>query len=95
MTDLILHEYAPSGNCYKIRLTAAHLGIALERRGYDILAGETLTPAFLATVNANGRIPVLQIGDRFLPESNAACFYLADGSSLIPTDRFARADMLR
>jgi glutathione S-transferase len=95
MTDLILHEYAPSGNCYKIRLTAAHLGIALERRGYDILAGETRTPAFLATVNANGRIPVLQIGDRFLPESNAACFYLADGSSLIPTDRFARADMLR
>ncbi len=95
MTDLILHEYAPSGNCYKIRLTAAHLGIALERRGYDILAGETRTPSFLATVNANGRIPVLQIGDRFLPESNAACFYLADGSPLIPADRFARADMLR
>ncbi|OQW75365.1 MAG: glutathione S-transferase [Proteobacteria bacterium ST_bin14] len=95
MTDLILHEYAPSGNCYKIRLTAAHLGIALERRGYDILAGETRKPSFLATVNANGRIPVLQIGDRFLPESNAACFYLADGSPLIPADRFARADMLR
>ncbi len=95
MTNLILHEYAPSGNCYKIRLTAAHLGIAMERRGYDILAGETRTPSFLETVNANGRIPVLQIGDRFLPESNAACFYLADGSPLIPTDRFARADMLR
>lgn len=96
MTDPpILHEYAPSGNCYKIRLTAAHLGIALERRGYDIIAGETRTPAFLREVNANGRIPVLQIGDRFLPESNAACFYLADGSALIPEDRFARADMLR
>ena len=95
MTNLILHEYAPSGNCYKIRLTAAHLGIAIDRRGYDILAGETRTPSFLATVNADGRIPVLQIGDRFLPESNAACFYLADGSPLIPTDRFARADMLR
>ena len=38
---------------------------------------------------------MLQIGDRFLPESNAACFYLADGSHLIPTDRFDRADMLR
>lgn len=95
MSDLILHEYAPSGNCYKIRLTAAHLGIAIDRRGYDILAGETRKPSFLATVNANGRIPVLQIGDRFLPESNAACFYLADGSPLIPADRFARADMLR
>lgn len=91
----ILHEYAASGNCYKIRLTAAHLGIAIERRGYDILAGETRTPEFLARVNANGSIPVLQIGDRFLPESNAACWYLAEGSALIPGDRFARADVLR
>lgn len=92
---LILHEYAPSGNCYKIRLTAAHLGIALERRSYDILSGETRTPGFLRDVNANGRIPVLRIGDRFLPESNAACVYLAHGSRLIPTDRFDHADMLR
>jgi glutathione S-transferase len=95
METLILHEYAPSGNCYKIRLVASHLGLPLERRGYDIRKGETRTPAFLATVNANGRIPVLQIGDRFLPESGAACFYLADGSPLIPEDRFDRADMLR
>lgn len=92
---LILHEYALSGNCYKIRLTAAHLGIALERRHYDIMKGATRTSDFLRDVNANGRIPVLQIGDRFLPESNAACWYLADGSPLIPADRFARADMLR
>ena len=96
MAALVLHEYDASGNCYKIRLTAAHLGIALERRQYDIMAGETRTAAFLGAVNANGRIPVLQIGtDDFLPESNAACFYLADGSDLIPHDRFERADMLR
>ena len=93
--QLTLHEYALSGNCYKIRLTAALLGIPLERREYDILKGETRSPGFLAGVNANGRIPVLQIGDRFLPESNAACFYLADGSGLVPTDAFDRADMLR
>lgn len=92
---LILHEYAPSGNCYKIRLTAALTGKELDRRSYDIMAGETRTAAFLASVNANGRIPVLQHGDRFLPESNAACFYLADGSALIPADPFDRADMLR
>ena len=96
MTErLILHEYAASGNCYKVRLTAAHVGAPLERRDYDIVKGETRTPEFLATVNANGRIPVLQVGDRFIPESNAACFYLADGSDLIPEDRFDRADMLR
>ena len=93
--DFILHEYSASGNCYKVRLTAALLGLPLERREYDILKGETRTPEFLANVNANGRIPVLQVGDRFIPESNAACFYLADGSRLIPEDRFDRADMLR
>lgn len=91
---IILHEFADSGNCYKIRLTAAHLGIPLERRQYDIFRGETRTERFLTEVNPNGRIPVLQIGDRFLPESNAACLYLADGSDLVPKDRFDRADML-
>lgn len=96
MTErLILHEYPLSGNCYKIRLTAAHVGAVLERRAYDTLRGETRTPEFLATVSANGRVPVLQIGERYLPESNAACFWLADGSPLIPADRFDRADMLR
>ena len=96
MTDQpILHEYAASGNCYKIRLTAALLDRPIERREYDIMKGETRTADFLANVNANGRIPVLQVGDRFLPESSAACFWLADGTHLIPADRFDRADMLR
>lgn len=94
MSALVLHEFPASGNCYKIRLTAAHLGLTLERRSYNILKGETRTPEFLATINPNGRIPVLQNGDLMLPESNAACFYLADGSDLIPDERFERADML-
>lgn len=91
----ILHEYAASGNCYKIRLTAAFLRLPIERREYDIMKGETRTADFLTHVNANGRIPVLQVGDRFLPESNAACFWLAEGTRLVPHDRFDRADMLR
>jgi len=96
MTEtLVLHEYSASGNCYKVRLTAALLGIPIERREYDIMKGETRTPEFLEQVNANGRIPVLQAGNRFIPESNAACHYLADGSRLIPADRFDHADMLR
>jgi glutathione S-transferase len=95
MTDkLVLHEYAASGNCYKVRLTAALVGARLERREYDIMKGETRTPDFLANVNPNGRIPVLQVDDRFIPESNAACYYLAEGTSLIPTAPFDHADML-
>jgi glutathione S-transferase len=93
--SLTLHEYSASGNCYKVRLTASLLGVPLARREYDIMKGETRTADFLANVNANGRIPVLQDGERFIPESNAACFYLADGSRLVPEDRFGRADMLR
>ena len=92
---LILHEYAASGNCYKVRLAGALVGVPLERREHDIRKGETRTPEFLEKVNANGRIPVLQVGERMIPESNAACHYLADGSRLIPANRFDHADMLR
>ena len=96
MTErLLLHEFSLSGNCYKVRLTAALVGVHLDRREYDIMNGETRTPDFLKNVNANGRIPVLEVGDRFIPESNAASYYIADGSSLIPTERFDHADMLR
>jgi glutathione S-transferase len=92
---LVLHEFAASGNCYKVRLTAALVGKPIERREYDILKGETRTTEFLTKINPNGRIPVLQVGDGFIPESNAACHYLADGSRLIPSDAFGHADMLR
>jgi glutathione S-transferase len=92
--QLILHEFSASANCYKARLTAAHAGVPIERREYDIMKGETRTPEFLANVSANGRIPVLQAGDRFISVSNAICFYIAEGSGLVPTDRADLADML-
>ena len=96
MTErLVLHEYAASGNCYKIRLAAALVGKHLARREYDIMKGETRTADFLANVNANGKIPVLQVGDRFISESNAACYFVAEGSNLVPTDPIDHADMLR
>lgn len=95
MEKLVLHEDPISGNCYKIKLTAALLGLRMECRAYSVLKAETRTPQFLKFINPNGRIPVLQVGDKFLPESSASCFFLADGSRLIPEDRFDRADMLR
>jgi glutathione S-transferase len=95
MTDkFVLHEYSASGNCYKVRLTAAMVGVPLDRREYDIMKGETRRPVFLERVNSNGRIPVLQVGTRLIPESNAACYFIAEGSHLIPTDPFDHADML-
>jgi len=94
-----LHEDPRSGHCHKIKLTAALLGLPLDTRQYDNMKGETRTPEFLEGVNPNGRIPVLQIGEgdaaHFLPESNAACWYLATGSHLVPGDRFEQANTLR
>ncbi len=80
MTErLMLHEYSPFGNCYKVRLTAALLGVQLERREYDIMKGETRTPDFSPTSTPMAAFPVLQVGDRFIPESNAACYYPGGG----------------
>ena len=45
------------------------------------MKGETRTPEFLAKVNSNGRIPVLQDGETLHSRKQCACFYLADGSA--------------
>jgi glutathione S-transferase len=84
-----------SGNCYKIQLLCAEMGIAYDWEEVDILAGDTRTPQFLA-MNSNGRIPLLAFpGGRYLPESNAILFYLADGSEFYAGDTYARAEILR
>lgn len=84
-----------SGNCYKIQLLCAEMGIRYDWTEVDILAGETHTPGFLA-MNPNGRIPVLALPDgRFLAESNAILFYLADGSEFLSGDAYARAEIMQ
>ena len=91
----LLHQDPRSGNCYKVVLTAAHLGIPLETQNIDVVAGVTRTPEFLAK-NPNGRVPLLELEDgRLLAESNAIIWYLSEETSLIPKDPFARAQMLQ
>ena len=90
-----LHDFLDSGNGYKVRLLLAELGEPYDLVEYDVLKGETRTPAFLA-MNPNGRIPVLELDDgRFLPESNAIIFYLADGTRHLPDDAYERARVLQ
>lgn len=92
---LTLHDDPISGNGYKIRLLLAFLKTPYHYKTYDIVMGETRTPDFLATVNPNGRIPVLELEDgRMLPESNAVLTYLGDGTSWIPADPFTKAQMM-
>lgn len=89
-----LYDFAPSPNCRKVRAVAYELGIELEHVPVDLLAGETRLPQFVAK-NPNGRVPLLEDGDLLLWESNAIIGYLGAGSSLVPTERRARADVDR
>jgi glutathione S-transferase len=88
---LKLYDYAGSGNCYKVRLLLAQLGLEYERVPTDIFAGESTTPAHLAR-NPAGRTPVLELpSGETLAESNAILLYLAEGTSLMPADLLRRA----
>ena len=90
-----LYQDPRSGNCYKAVLTAAHLGIPIKTVDIDVVSGLTRKPEFLAK-NPNGRVPLFELDDgRLLPESNAIMWYLAEGSPLIPADKFACAQMLQ
>jgi glutathione S-transferase len=90
-----LYSMQRSGNSYKVRLALARLGIPYKLVEVDILKGESRTPEFLAK-NPNGQIPLLQVTrDRYLAESNAILWYVADGTLLIPEDRVARAKAMQ
>ncbi len=83
-----------SGNCYKLKLVCAQLGIDHDWQEVDILKGESRTEAYLR-MNPNGKVPVLALPDgRYLPESNAILWYLASDSALAGTDRYGQANVL-
>lgn len=90
-----LHQFHMSGNCYKVRLAAHHLGRKLTLVDVDMMGGETRRAAFLAK-NPNGRVPTLELdnGDT-LPESNAILFYLAEGRPLMPEAHLDRARVMQ
>jgi glutathione S-transferase len=86
-----LYDYLPSGNGYKVRLTAKYLKIPYRLVEVDILKHATRTAEFLEK-NPNGRIPLLEIEGRgFLWESHAIISLLAEGSELLPSDPWQRA----
>jgi glutathione S-transferase len=90
-----LYDYLSSGNGYKVRLTAKYLKIPYRLVEMDITKGATRTAEFLAK-NPNGRIPLLEVPGRgFLWESHAIIGFLAEGTELMPADRWARANIWR
>lgn len=80
-----------SGNCLKIKYVADHLGLPYEWVPIDIMKGESRTAEYLA-LNPAGQVPVVKLEDgRCLAQSNAIIGYLAEGSPLLPSDRYLRA----
>ncbi len=91
--SLVLYDYLPSGNGYKCRLVLKALDMPYELKEMNIVAGATRRPEYLA-INANGKIPVLMVSGRGpIAESHAIIAYLAEGSSLMPSDPYERALM--
>jgi glutathione S-transferase len=91
-----LHSAPRSGNSYKVRLLLGLLGTWYEIINYDTKGGETHAPAFLESVNPEGKVPVLELEDgTMLPESGAILLYLAEGTSYLPEERLERAQVLR
>jgi glutathione S-transferase len=92
---LRLHDYAASGNCYKVRLLLAQLGLEYERVPVDIFGGDTLSDDY-ACVNPLRQTPVLERdGAEPLPESGAILIHLAEGTEYLPEDANDRAQALR
>jgi glutathione S-transferase len=92
---LILHDNTESGNTYKVRLLLSLLGKLFKTIQYDVVAGATRTPEYLANINKNGHIPVLQFEDgRCLPESNAILYYMALNTAYFPKDTWEQAKIM-
>ena len=92
---LVLHQMHISGNCYKVRLTARQTNTPIALRDYGLHDGSTRTPEYLAK-NSNGRVPMLEFEDgRFLPESGAIIWFLAEGTPLVPDSKWDRAQALQ
>jgi glutathione S-transferase len=88
-----LHDYAASGNCYKVRLLLALLGRSYERVPVDIFAGDTLTDEY-AVLNPLRETPVLELDSgETLAQSNAILWYVAEGTGFLPDTRLERAQV--
>lgn len=88
---IILYQQHDSGNCYKVRLVLTHIGVPFQTVAVSSLDGATRRPEFLVK-NSIGKVPTVRLDDgRFLAESNAILLHFAEGTALLPTDRYARA----
>lgn len=92
---MLLYNSQVSGNCYKVRLLLAKLGIDYERREVEVV-DRTAPREFLESLNPMRRVPTLVLDDgRPLAESNAIICYFGEGTRFVPEDRYERGQMMQ
>jgi len=92
---MLLYDSQVSGNCYKVRLLLAHLGISYQRQQVDVI-DRSNRAELLGAINPALRVPTLVLDDgRPLAESNAIIWFLADSTQYLPSDDFQRAHVLQ
>jgi glutathione S-transferase len=92
---VLLYNSQVSGNCYKVRLLLAHLGLEYERHEVDVVDRSNRAD-LLGDLNPALRVPTLVLDDgRPLAESDAILMYLGEDTQHVPDDRYERAQVLQ
>jgi glutathione S-transferase len=92
---VLLYNSAVSGNCYKVRLVLAHLGVAYDTVEMSVVDRSNRSDV-LGELNPGLRVPTVVLDDgRALGESNAIIWYFGDGTRFVPEDRYERAQVLQ
>jgi glutathione S-transferase len=92
---VLLYDSRVSGNCYKVRLLFAHLGLSYERKEVDVVE-RTGRLELLGELNPGLRVPTLVLDDgRSLGESNAIMWLFSQGTPYLPEDQFECAQVLQ
>jgi glutathione S-transferase len=88
-----LYDLELSGNCYKVRLLCALLGVAVEIMPVDFMAGEHKGSP-LIDKNPFGEIPIFEDDEVTLRDSQAILIYIArkwGGEAWLPIDAASMA----
>jgi glutathione S-transferase len=92
---MLLYNSAVSGNCYKVRLLLAHLGLEYETVDVSVV-DRSNRPELLGGLNPALRVPTIVLDDgRPLAESNAIIWYFGDGTPYVPEAAYERAQVLQ
>jgi glutathione S-transferase len=92
---MLLYNSPVSGNCYKVRLLLAQLGLEYETVEVSVV-DRSGRAELLGELNPGLRVPTVVLDDgRPLAESNAILWYFGEGTRYVPQDTYERAQTLQ